>query len=443
MDEPEGSSYESTISGSPEIKEKRWLPVPTVKGVFMFVGVVMIIGVLGMAGYIFYKGPDAKAKRLVASKPATNPSSGSRVEEDPAFTVAAAEPMSTKKAKKPHSNPSKKKRSVPAGSAKKKNKAKKGGHKRSYTQNLGPQNAPLEADADDDDNDGDEGEKADDGKKTDEGEKADDGKKTDEGEKAGDLGASDVKTTTTVNDEQEILLLRWLCLIAVFNGDPSCTTSHDIYQCEGDEQLQMFVSHLCMSNSKGGTCFDWRPQRLCLTSQSNRFRSVQECEENCNAGNNKCGPAATCECSGMYRKVNYIYDMRRQRCRLIPVHECAEVDVGFTDSDECESKCGSDTSKEDTRCKLAALEELVRPCLWEDKLYTHYFDAKSGKCQPWDESVCSSKVFRRLDKCFSGCSRGVIGDASQQENTTTGNTTTDRRVVRAQRAPPGAAKVIT
>ncbi|KAH7944885.1 hypothetical protein HPB49_001587 [Dermacentor silvarum] len=295
MDEPEGSSYESTISGSPEIKEKRWLPVPTVKGVFMFVGVVMIIGVLGMAGYIFYKG------------------------------------------------------------------------------------------------------------------KAD--------------------------DERH--------LKGLFNGDPSCTTSHDIYQCEGDEQLQMFVSHLCMSNSKGGTCFDWRPQRLCLTSQSNRFRSVQECEENCNAGNNKCGPAATCECSGMYRKVNYIYDMRRQRCRLIPVHECAEVDVGFTDSDECESKCGSDTSKEDTRCKLAALEELVRPCLWEDKLYTHYFDAKSGKCQPWDESVCSSKVFRRLDKCFSGCSRGVIGDASQQENTTTGNTTTDRRVVRAQRAPPGAAKVIT
>ncbi|KAL3219210.1 hypothetical protein MRX96_030659 [Rhipicephalus microplus] len=31
---------------------------------------------------------------------------------------------------------------------------------------------------------------------------------------------------------------------------------------------------------------------------------------------------------------------------------------------------------EDARCKLAALEDLVRPCIWEDKVYTHYYDAK-------------------------------------------------------------------
>ncbi|XP_075547359.1 uncharacterized protein LOC142581789 isoform X4 [Dermacentor variabilis] len=359
MDEPEGSSYESTISGSPEIKEKQWLPVPTVKGVFMFVGVVMIIAVLGMAGYIFYKGPDAKANHLVASKPATNPSARVR-----------------------------------------------GGQKRSYTQKLGPQNAPLEADADDDD-----------------GEK-----------EGGDQGASDVKTIATPNDEQESKADDERNQEGLFGGDPSCTTNHDLYQCAGDEQLQMFVSHLCMSNSKGATCFEWRPQQFCLTSQSNRFRSAKECEENCSADDNKCGPVATCECSGMYRKVNYIYDMRRQRCRLIPLHECVEVDVGFVDSDECRSKCGGDTSNEDTRCKLAALEELVRPCLWDDKLYTHYFDAKSGKCQPWDESVCSSTVFRRLSDCFSDCPRGVISDASRKGNdTATGD---GRRVVRRQRELP-------
>ncbi|XP_075547356.1 uncharacterized protein LOC142581789 isoform X1 [Dermacentor variabilis] len=407
MDEPEGSSYESTISGSPEIKEKQWLPVPTVKGVFMFVGVVMIIAVLGMAGYIFYKGPDAKANHLVASKPATNPSARVRAEEDAPVTVAGAELMSTKKAKTPSSNPSKKKRSVPAGSAKKKKtKVKKGGQKRSYTQKLGPQNAPLEADADDDD-----------------GEK-----------EGGDQGASDVKTIATPNDEQESKADDERNQEGLFGGDPSCTTNHDLYQCAGDEQLQMFVSHLCMSNSKGATCFEWRPQQFCLTSQSNRFRSAKECEENCSADDNKCGPVATCECSGMYRKVNYIYDMRRQRCRLIPLHECVEVDVGFVDSDECRSKCGGDTSNEDTRCKLAALEELVRPCLWDDKLYTHYFDAKSGKCQPWDESVCSSTVFRRLSDCFSDCPRGVISDASRKGNdTATGD---GRRVVRRQRELP-------
>ncbi|KAL1419799.1 hypothetical protein MTO96_004711 [Rhipicephalus appendiculatus] len=54
-------------------KERRSFPVPTVKGVFMFIGVVMIITVLGTAGYIFYKGPDSKSKRLVASEPPTNP----------------------------------------------------------------------------------------------------------------------------------------------------------------------------------------------------------------------------------------------------------------------------------------------------------------------------------------------------------------------------------
>ncbi|KAH8023578.1 hypothetical protein HPB51_014827 [Rhipicephalus microplus] len=311
---PDDRLRETALLLTGATKEKRFFPVPTSKRVFMFIGVAMIIAVLGTAGYIFYKGPDSKTKHLVASEPPTNPPAEGR------------------------------------------------GQKRRNTQTMGPQDAPLVAEADDDDAD----------------------------------------IAEQVDDQ-------------VFNEDPYCTTSHNFYKCEGNEQPEMFLSHLCLNNSNTRNCFGWRPQRFCLTSQINRFRSLKECEDSCN-GDNNCGTVVTCECSGLYRKVNYVYDMRRQRCRLIPLHECVEVDVGFADNDECLKSCGSDTTMEDARCKLAALEDLVRPCIWEDKVYTHYYDARSGQCQPWDESVCSPNVFRRLGDCFKDCPRGVIDSSSQPEN---------------------------
>ncbi|XP_075748582.1 uncharacterized protein LOC119171830 isoform X3 [Rhipicephalus microplus] len=342
----------------------------------MFIGVAMIIAVLGTAGYIFYKGPDSKTKHLVASEPPTNPPAEGRAEEDNSAAFQGAE-TTTKKAKAPPSTRSKKKRSpTPVLNNKKKNKAKKG-QKRRNTQTMGPQDAPLVAEADDDD--------------------------ADIAEQVDDQGSDTAQDTATADDDQ------------MFNEDPYCTTSHNFYKCEGNEQPEMFLSHLCLNNSNTRNCFGWRPQRFCLTSQMNRFRSLKECQDSCN-GDNNCGTVVTCECSGLYRKVNYVYDMRRQRCRLIPLHECVEVDVGFADNDECLKSCGSDTTMEDARCKLAALEDLVRPCIWEDKVYTHYYDARSGQCQPWDESVCSPNVFRRLGDCFKDCPRGVIDSSSQPEN---------------------------
>ncbi|KAH7952497.1 hypothetical protein HPB52_023832 [Rhipicephalus sanguineus] len=348
-DSEDDSSFEST-GGSPEIKEKRSFPVPTAKGVFMFVGVVLVIAVLGMAGYIFYKAEEDDSAVFQGKE------------------IVGSETTTTKKAKKPSSTR----------------------QKRRHTQTMGPQNAPLEAQPDEDGGDS--------------------------AEKADDQGVADVQDTAAANDDKDML-----------NDNPSCTTSHNFYKCEGNEQPEMFLSHLCLSNSDSKTCFEWRPQRFCLTSPTNRFRSSKECEESCNENKN-CGMAASCECSGMYRKANYVYDMRRQRCRLIPIHECVEVDVGFADNDECLSSCGSDTPREDARCKLAALEELVRPCMWEDKVYTHYYDARSGQCQPWDESVCSSNVFRRLADCFRDCPLGVI-DSSSQPGNATGKV---RRIARAQ-----------
>lgn len=402
-DSEDDSSFEST-SGSPEIKERRSFPVPTVKGVFMFVGVVMVIVVLGMAGYIFYKGPDSKSKPLVASEPPTNLPAEGRAEEDDSVVFKGSETTTTKKARRPSSTRAKKKRPVPPAPAKKKkNKAKKG-QKRRNSQTMGPQNAPLEVQPDEDG--GDSAEKADD----------------QGGENVQDASAANDDNDSAADDERNAKKL--------LNGDPSCTTSHNFYKCEGNEQPEMFLSHLCLNNSDSKSCFEWRPQRFCLTSQTNRFRSSKECEESCNENKN-CGPAASCECSGMYRKANYVYDMRRQRCRLIPIHECVEADVGFADNDECLSSCGSDTPREDARCKLAALEELVRPCMWEDKVYTHYYDARSGQCQPWDESVCSSNVFRRLADCFRDCSLGAI-DSSSQPGNATGKV---RRIVRAQKLP--------
>lgn len=381
------SSYEST-SGLPEIKEKKFFPVPTSKGVFMFIGVAMIIAVLGTAGYIFYKGPDSKTKHLVASEPPTNPPAEGRAEEDNSAAFQGAE-TTTKKAKAPPSTRSKKKRSfspVPNNN-KKKNKAKKG-QKRRNTQTMGPQDAPLVAEADDDD--------------------------ADIAEQVDDQGSDTAQDTAAADDDQSAADDERNAR-TLFNEDPYCTTSHNFYKCEGNEQPEMFLSHLCLNNSNTRNCFGWRPQRFCLTSQINRFRSLKECQDSCN-GDNNCGTVVTCECSGLYRKVNYVYDMRRQRCRLIPLHECVEVDVGFADNDECLKSCGSDTTMEDARCKLAALEDLVRPCIWEDKVYTHYYDARSGQCQPWDESVCSPNVFRRLGDCFKDCPRGVIDSSSQPEN---------------------------
>ncbi|KAL1419798.1 hypothetical protein MTO96_004710 [Rhipicephalus appendiculatus] len=253
---------------------------------------------------------------------------------------------------------------------KRKSKASKG-QKRRNTQTMGPQNAPLVAEVDEDD--------------------------ADIAVNADDQGSEAVQDTAAADDDKDSAADDEKNARALFNGDPSCTTTHNFYKCEGNEQPEMFLSHLCLSNSNTKNCFEWRPQRFCLTSQTNRFRSLKECEDSCNENKN-CGPAVTCECSGMYRKVNYVYDMRRQRCRLIPIHECVEEDVGFPNNDDCLTSCGSDTSREDSRCKLAALEELVRPCMWEDKVYTHYYDARSGQCQPWDESVCSPQCLPEVGR---------------------------------------------
>ncbi|KAH6929864.1 hypothetical protein HPB50_006427 [Hyalomma asiaticum] len=217
-----------------------------------------------MAGYIFYKA-----------------------EEDGPVQFTGSEPTSPKKAKAPAPKRQKRRNTQPT---------------------MGPQNAPLEAEADDDE--------------------------ADDGEKADGEGAAPPPDVATTNADKDDM----------FNGDPSCTTTHELYKCEGDEQLQMFLSHFCLSNGKGTSCFQWQPQQFCLTSQTNRFRTLQDCQDKCN-GNQNCGMAATCQCSGMYRKVNYIYDMRRQRCRLIPLHECVEVDVGFVDNDECQSVCGKGVKK--------------------------------------------------------------------------------------------------
>ncbi|KAK8778274.1 hypothetical protein V5799_020385 [Amblyomma americanum] len=191
----------------------------------MFVGVVMMIGVLGMAGYIFYKGPDSKSHRLVASSETTEVS-GERRQNEAEVEDPVPVPATTRKPKpKPPTNKrSKKKRSAPASAAKKKskttNKGAKAARKRHATTARAvedaPQNAPEELD--------------------------------------------------------------------------------------GDE-------------------------------------AEEEAEQGANEG--KCGRAALCECTKFYRKMNYVFDVRRQRCRLVALHECVEAEVGFPDEDSCKAACSN------------------------------------------------------------------------------------------------------
>lgn len=59
--------------------------------------------------------------------------------------------------------------------------------------------------------------------------------------------------------------------------------------------------------------------------------------------------------------------------------------------------------KRDARCGLGSLESVVRPCRWDDKLYTHYFDHTSNRCEPWDKTACTSDAFPRLAECLRAC----------------------------------------
>ncbi|KAK8778275.1 hypothetical protein V5799_020384 [Amblyomma americanum] len=119
-------------------------------------------------------------------------------------------------------------------------------------------------------------------------------------------------------------------------------SEREMYQCSDQEQGDMMRSYVCMSSSQETSCLEWRPQRLCLSSESNRFGSEEECQKACQGANEgKCGRAALCECTKFYRKMNYVFDVRRQRCRLVALHECVEAEVGFPDEDSCKAACSN------------------------------------------------------------------------------------------------------
>ncbi|XP_077565087.1 uncharacterized protein LOC144180654 [Haemaphysalis longicornis] len=106
---------------------------------------------------------------------------------------------------------------------------------------------------------------------------------------------------------------------------------------------------------------------------------------------------------GLFRKVNYVFDSERKRCRLIPKVECVDKNVGFSDHRSCKDACAQAASRRDARCGLGSLESVVRPCRWDDKVYTHYFDHTSKRCEPWDKTACISDAFPRLAECLRAC----------------------------------------
>lgn len=189
----------------------------------------------------------------------------------------------------------------------------------------------------------------------------------------------------------------------LFRTEPHCSLGQDIHRCAQGEQGRMVRSYFCMDRSSGNTCLEWQPQRQCLAAETNRFTSSHECERACKEAG-RCGKAEICDCTGLFRKVNYVFDSVRKRCRLIPKIECVNKNVGFSDYKSCKDACAQAASRRrHVRCGLGSLESVVRPCRWDDKLYTHYFDHTSKRCEPWDKSACMSDAFPRLAECLRAC----------------------------------------
>lgn len=232
----------------------------------------------------------------------------------------------------------------------------------------------------------------------------------------------------------------------LFETTPDCSLGQEIYKCDENEQAEMMRSYLCLGKTTGNTCLEWRPQRQCLGAETNRFTSGQECESSCQDAD-KCAKAQTCDCTGLFRKANYVFDSVRKRCRLIPKIECVDRDVGFRDADSCRTACegqedGSEGSgAKDTRCSLGSLESVVRPCLWDDKRYTHYFDHKHKRCEPWDESACVSNAFPRLGECLSTCTSSYeVRSAKVAAVMAAAGNSTAEAATEAKAPPPSTAR---
>ncbi|KAH9367613.1 hypothetical protein HPB48_009984 [Haemaphysalis longicornis] len=218
-----------------------------------------------------------------------------------------------------------------------------------------------------------------------------------------------VTQAAAVEDDGAVYLLR---------TEPHCSLGQDIHRCAEGEQVRTVRSYFCLGKSSGSTCLQWRPQRQCLAAKTNRFTSSHECERACKEAG-RCGKAETCDCAGLFRKVNYVFDSERKRCRLIPKVECVDKNVGFSDHRSCKDACaqGKPTAPRlacysrsqqqragGTRAVAwALLESVVRPCRWDDKVYTHYFDHTSKRCEPWDKTACISDAFPRLAECLRAC----------------------------------------
>lgn len=374
MEASEVTAFESsTISEAPTSPGSSRLPRPTMRMLCMAAGAIMVIAVLGVAGYIFVKGPDTKGLKLADARTSKAGTARGGVESTVKVATASkkAKPAPVKHPKNKNKNAAKKK---------KKKASKKGAHRSSKPGEK--QNAPS-------------------------AHAQEDGDKQDQtavralrhpSDTVLAVGDDEDATQAMQKDERSAKLL--------FQTEPACSTDQDIHRCQESEQVDMLRSYICMHSSERNTCPDWRPQRQCLAEETNRFKSSAECETACKK-TGTCGKARTCDCTGLFRKVNYVFDSMRKRCRLIPRIECTDQDVGFSDEKSCNTACENEASEgdksKDTRCRLGSLESLVRPCLWEDKVYTYYFDHRSNSCEPWDETACVSNSYIRLAECLDKC----------------------------------------